>query len=214
MAMHDVEFLIYIFSLLHSFSTQLLSLFYRSVISLWNEFSVYISSCLDFLQFIGLRIQCFQHHALFRYKLLVVTKSSVDVIGMQEATMKPSCYFMGGKKNGGRSWYDSKIVLVTHGLLLRWYANWGAKAFRDYDGVFFDGIDEMETNPEYALLWQVAVKVSCRPVLRISGVSGGGSENFLRETRSGWNALIGLTLLSVIELRCVRLHRCFLLWCT
>ena len=90
----------------------------------------------------------FEKHGLPRYKLLVVTKSSVDVIGMQQATQKASCYRMGGKREGGRSWYDSKIVFVTEGLLLRWYANWGANAFQGCDAIFCDEMDQMETNLE------------------------------------------------------------------
>ena len=67
--------------------------------------------------------------------------------------------------------YDAKIVFATDGLLLRWYAARGADAFYSYDGIFFDEMDQMEMNPEYALLWGVAVKVSSRQTLRISGAS-------------------------------------------
>ena len=104
-----------------------------------------------------------------RYKLLVVTKSTVDVIGMQQHTRMPSCYRMGRKRQGGCSFYQAKIVFVTDGLLLRWYASQGAEAFRAYDGIFFDEMDQMERNPEYALLWEIAVKVNSRRKLHISG---------------------------------------------
>ena len=106
-----------------------------------------------------------------RYKLLVVTKSTVDVIGMKQYTRKPSCYRMGRKRQGGCPMYDANIVFVAGGLLLRWYAARGAEALYSYDGIFFDEMDQMEMNPEYALLWEVAVKVSSRRTLRISGAS-------------------------------------------
>ena len=116
-----------------------------------------------------------------RYKLLVVTKSTVDVIGMQQYTRKPSCYRMGRKRQGGCPMYDAKIVFVTDGLLLRWYAARGAEAFYSYDGIFFDEMDQMEMNPEYALLWEVAVKVSSRQRLRISGASAAFSNAMMRK---------------------------------
>ena len=113
----------------------------------------------------------FEKHGVCRYKLLVVTKSTVDVIGMQQYTQKPSCYRMGRKRQGGCPMYDAKIVFVTDGLFLRWYAARGAQAFYSYDGIFFDELDPLEINPEYALLWEVAVKVNSRRTLRISGAS-------------------------------------------
>ena len=115
-----------------------------------------------------------------RYKLLVVTTSRVDVKSMQEHTRLPSCYRMGRNRRGGHRWKDSKIVVVTSGLLLKWYSNQGAEALRSFDGIFFDEFHQMETHPEYALLWEVAVKVSKRRRFHIRGASATWS-SYLKE---------------------------------
>ena len=120
------------------------------------------------------------NHAGPRCKLLVVTTSRVDVRAMQENTRLPSCYRMGRHRRGGHRWKDSKIVVVTSGLLLKWYANEGEEALRSFDGIFFDEFHHMETDPEYALLWEVAVKVSKRRRLHIRGASATWS-SYLKE---------------------------------
>ena len=103
--------------------------------------------------------------------LLAVTRSTVDVVGMQEESVLPSCYRLGHKRWGGCDFAEAKIVFVTEGLLLRWYATQGSYAFRSFDGILVDEMDQMATSPEYALLWEVAVKISTRRLLHISGAS-------------------------------------------
>ena len=72
-------------------------------------------------------------------KLLVLTTSTVDVIGMHNDTCKkcPSCYRMGHKREGGVNFKYARIVIATEGLAARWYASKGMRCFDHYGGVFF-----------------------------------------------------------------------------
>ena len=79
---------------------------------------------------------------------------------MQQYAKAPSCYRMGGRRAGGISMNHAKIVFATAGLAFRWYASEGPAFLRWYGGVFFDEVGDMERDPEYALLWDVARHVS------------------------------------------------------
>ena len=105
-----------------------------------------------------------------RRKLLTVTPSRVDVKGMHRAATVPSCYCMGhGARSGDQR--NASVVFATNGLVQQWYASDGEDFLWDYDGIFFDEIHAMETDPGYALLWEVALVTQRKRDFLIVGAS-------------------------------------------
>ena len=105
-----------------------------------------------------------------RRKLLTVTPSRVDVKGMHRAATVPSCYCMGrGARSGDQ--HNASVVFATNGLVQQWYASDGEDYLSDYDGIFFDEIHAMETDPGYALLWEVALATQRKRDFLIVGAS-------------------------------------------
>ena len=92
-------------------------------------------------------------------KLLVVAKSTLDVVKLQAELACPAHYCMGGHREGGVHISKAKIVIATAGLTARWYASSGENFARHYRSVFFDELVEMELDPEYALLFEAALRV-------------------------------------------------------
>ena len=92
-------------------------------------------------------------------KLLVVAKSTLDVVKLQAELACPAHYCMGGHREGGVHISKAKIVIATAGLTARWYASLGEDFAWRYKGVFFDELGEMELDPEYALVFDVALRV-------------------------------------------------------
>ena len=103
-------------------------------------------------------------------QLLTATPSRVDVKGMQQAAKVPSCYCMGhGAKYGDKQ--NASVVFATNGLVQQWYASDGEDYLSNYDGIFFDEIHAMETDPGYALLWEVALATQRKREFLIVGAS-------------------------------------------
>ena len=90
-----------------------------------------------------------------RRKLLALNPSRLDTRQTQECTSCPSRYRMGFNTHGGNTHTNARIVFVTVGLAYQEYLHQGTKFLSDYDGVFFDEVGCMESDPQYALLWQV-----------------------------------------------------------
>jgi HrpA-like RNA helicase len=88
--------------------------------------------------------------------LLCLVTSTVDVVDMFLCAKVPACYRMGNSRRGGSLIGDSKIVFATVGLVLRWYAKEGHTFLSRYGGVLFDEVGDIEKDPSYALLWEVA----------------------------------------------------------
>lgn len=72
----------------------------------------------------------------------------------------------GGRRDGVREAW-SAIMVTTAGLSFRWYAGRGVEFLRDYAGVFFDEVGDMDDDPEYALLWEAAWYQSKRSSLKL-----------------------------------------------
>jgi HrpA-like RNA helicase len=90
--------------------------------------------------------------------VLALTTTTVDVESMQSQTKCPSHYRMGGGREGGAHIDDAKIFITTAGLAARWYASNGEQFLGRYKAVFFDELSQMEHDPMYALLWEVALQ--------------------------------------------------------
>ena len=103
-------------------------------------------------------------------QLLTATPSRVDVKGMQQDAKVPSCYCMGhGAKYGNKR--NARVVFATNGLVQQWYATEGEDYLSNYAGIFFDEIHAMETDPGYALLWEVALATQRKRDFLIVGAS-------------------------------------------
>ena len=92
--------------------------------------------------------------------LLVITPSTVDVVGMQRHAAETcrASYRMGQGRHHDRAWRDTDVMFTTCGLAFQWYAERGASYLFGWPvtGVLFDEIDRMEGDPNYALLWEAA----------------------------------------------------------
>ena len=62
----------------------------------------------------------------------------------------------------------SDIVFVTAGLAARWYASDGKAMWDNYAAVIFDEIDQMASEPEYAILWESAREVASERYLLVT----------------------------------------------
>jgi len=67
--------------------------------------------------------------------------------------------------------HNASVVFATNGLVQQWYASDGEDFLWDYDGIFFDEIHAMETDPGYALLWEVALATQRKRDFLIVGAS-------------------------------------------
>ena len=114
--------------------------------------------------------------AAIRGRLLVVTTTTVDVVGMQSCTTCSSRYRMGHKREGGASWHRAHIMFTTAGLAFRWYASEGTWFLEKYMGILFDEMDQMEESLEFALLWEIALKTQSRRRFLVAGASATFSE--------------------------------------
>ena len=117
-----------------------------------------------------------------RGKLLVVTPTTVDVVGMQLWAQWHGChsrYRLGGKKVGGVPEREAKIVFTTAGLASKWYASKGERFLNGFTGILFDEMDRMEENPEFALLWEIALQIQSGRWFLIAGVSATFSDHLL-----------------------------------
>ena len=122
-------------------------------------------------------------------KLLVLTPFTVDVTGMQAAATCPSCFRMGGKREGGQPWHCSRIVFATSGLASRWYASQGGGLWRPFSGVLFDEVNQMERDPGYAQLWESARQEAAERKLLVLGASAtysGDMKQTLSEQGAAW----------------------------
>ena len=81
-----------------------------------------------------------------RRQVLVMTPSTIDVKNMQRDCQAWSCYCMGGGERFGDK-RKARVVFATTGLVQQWYASHGMGLFWYYDGIFFDEIDRMVTDP-------------------------------------------------------------------
>ena len=106
-----------------------------------------------------------------RGELLVLTPTTVDVVGMQSWTRCPSRYRTGLNKEGGAPRRSARIMFTTAGLASRWYASGGMYFLERYAGIIFDEMDRMEEDPEFALLWEVALNIQRRRWFLIVGAS-------------------------------------------
>ena len=92
--------------------------------------------------------------------LSVLTTLTIDVVDMHNESTVPSCYRMGGTRHGGVPLDRAWIVFATAGLAFQWYASEGTGFLRRYGCVFFDEVADAERSPEYAILWEVAHRIS------------------------------------------------------
>ena len=121
-------------------------------------------------------------------KVLVMTPSTVDVKGMHnDCKWHYSCYRMGGGLRDGCTWKKAKIVFATVGLVENWHAKHGLACFDDFDGIFFDEMDTMETDASYALLWDAALEARRRRAASASARLVGASATFSEALRARLN---------------------------
>ena len=66
-------------------------------------------------------------------RVCVFTISSVDVTSMQRNTKCASRFCMGNNRAGGATYAKAEVIICTAGLAMRWYADKGLAAFKDYD---------------------------------------------------------------------------------
>ena len=92
-------------------------------------------------------------------QLLLVARSTLDVVKLHREFKCRTSYRMGGHRKGGVHISQADIVIVTAGLAMRWYAESGERFLSHYRAVFFDELGEMEVDPEYALLFDVALRI-------------------------------------------------------
>ena len=90
---------------------------------------------------------------------------------------------MGGRSKGGDAFVDSSIVFATVGLAAKWYATEGGEFLRHYDGVFCDEVGSIESDGQYALLWEVLRCESQQRWFLIVGVSATISFTMAQELR-------------------------------
>ena len=99
-------------------------------------------------------------------RLLLIARSTLDVPKLcnefNEDHNIPTNYRMGGGLSGGVHFDDAQIVVITAGLAARWYASNGTLFAETFQAVFFDELGEMEVDPAYAVLFEVAMKIRQR----------------------------------------------------
>ena len=106
-----------------------------------------------------------------RGKLLALNPSTLDTKNVCTGASCKSCYRMGGRRQGGDRFSESRVVFATVGLVAKWYASGGSRDFRVYDGVFCDEMHLMESDPRYALLWELFMDISKTRQFLIVGAS-------------------------------------------
>ena len=82
--------------------------------------------------------------------------STVDVVDLFTWAKFFACYRMGNNRRESSNIGRSRIVFATVGCVFLWYAQTGVTFLRWYGGVLFDEVDDIEDDPSYALLWEVA----------------------------------------------------------
>ena len=104
-------------------------------------------------------------------KLLAFNPSTIDTKNVCTSATCKSCFRMGGQRQGGASFSDSRAVFVTVGLAFKWYACQGTLFFTSYDGVFCDELHQMESDPKYAFLFELFMQIAKTRRFLIVGAS-------------------------------------------
>ena len=67
---------------------------------------------------------------------------------------------VGAMRQAGVPFDSVRIVFAIPVLAFQWYASEGTRFLDRYGCVFFDEVADAERSPEYAILWEVATRVS------------------------------------------------------
>ena len=119
-------------------------------------------------------------------EVLVLNPSTIDTMNVCSQQRAPSQWAMGGGRWGGDTRWG-KIHFHTVGLAFKHYASQGADAFKLFEGVLFDEAHLLESDPIYALLWEVFLCIAKTRRLSMLCASATFSER-LRERLKNLNA--------------------------